>query len=361
MPFVTNPQELLLELDENLLVRGQSGFLEHCDFLPEHIESGSTLTEALKRLWNADVQQICKEAGESGKTLEYQILVNSNSVQQWYTLKAEPIIADHAIQGTLLRIHNSSLEKRNEMQKKLHEKMSNISLMAGQIAHKLNNPLAAVLNRVGSLLVTDLEDASVPVIRSELELIQEQIYSMSIITNALVAFSKESATRFSSLQINDIIEKSIELSRLLQMHSNVNYNIKLSSNLPPILGNEITLEQSFINVIRNALESMPNGGEFRVTSEMDSLSDEYIRITFQDTGCGISKNNIELVFDPFFKTKDENHSGLGLSISYGIIANHNGIIELNSTPDHGTTVTVLLPRYNAGGFINKGMEHERIY
>ncbi len=334
---------LILELDPKQAVESFSGSLENCDSLLSDIKPGMSLSEALKRLWNVDIEDMCNDAYLHGRTASYEIPVQCNTVQHWYLITASPRVSNQIINGVSLNVRDNTLVKRNERQLLLHDKMGNIALLASQVAHKLNNPLAAVLNHVGSLLVTDLSDENLFRVKSKLELMQEQIYSMSVITNALVAFSKESGVNFRSLDVNEIVQKSVELSHLLQIKSNITYHVTLLPNLPQVLGNEITLEQSFINIIRNALEAMPDGGEFTITTNLDPLSNDYICVSFQDTGYGIEKQYQDQVFDPFFKTKDENHSGLGLSISYGIIANHNGSIEFNSEPDKGTKVTVLLP------------------
>jgi len=266
-----------------------------------------------------------------------------DGIEFWFSITAEPHVVDFKITGVVLTIKDLTLQKRRQRQDLLHEKMTNIALLAAQVAHKLNNPLAAVLNRIGSLLINDIDSVNIARVRGELELVQEQIYSMSVITNALVSFSKESEASFRLLDINDIVDKSIELSKLLQIQNNIEYQINLNPKIPQIRGSEITLEQCIINIIRNALEAMPTGGVFSISTRLDKLSPDYINIIFQDTGNGIAKESIDKIFDPFFKTKDENHSGLGLSISYGIIANHKGSIEISSKPSGGTRVFILLP------------------
>ncbi|HPN42431.1 MAG TPA: ATP-binding protein [bacterium] len=336
-------RKMVIRLDPKLAVVEINGSLDSLKITGEKSFVKKSLNEKFNLFRNDDLDKICLAAIEHGKTSEIEISLPNDDIIYWYSLVAEPEIAERTITGARLIVSDITLKKRQERHKVLHEKMLSIALLAAQVAHKLNNPLAAVLNRVGSVLVNEIESGNITRIKNELELIQEQIYSMSVITNALVSFSKESESTYYLLDINDIVEKSIELSKLLQIQSNIQYKVHLEPNLPVIRGSEVTLEQCIINIIRNALEAMPNSGVFTVSTGYDKLSDDYISIIFHDTGIGIPEEQLEFVFDPFYKTKDESHSGLGLSISYGIIANHKGSIDIISKPGKGTTVVILLP------------------
>jgi len=113
-------------------------------------------------------------------------------------------------------------------------------------------------------------------------------------------------------------------------------------DLPEILMDASQIEQVLINMMINASQAMPQGGELVISTGMDESGDHiYIRI--KDTGCGIPEENIEKLFDPFFSTKGHKGTGLGLSVSYGIIRSHSGEIEVESKPGSGTTFTITLP------------------
>ncbi|MBN2410743.1 hypothetical protein JXQ31_03555 [candidate division KSB1 bacterium] len=340
---ITEPQKLVIQLDRNLIINDFTGYLDHQKDFSGKIAKNKSIREISDQFCDDKIIKLCLQAVENGKTETVEISIPYNNINFWFSITTEPLVKDSKISGVVFTIKDLTLQKRRQHHDLLHEKMTNISLLAAQVAHKLNNPLAAVLNRIGSLLINNIDAENIARVRGELELVQEQIYSMSVITNALVSFSKESETSFRILDINDIVEKSIELSRLLLSRRNIEYKISLDPEIPPVLGSEITLEQCIINIIRNALEAMPSCGIFSITTTVDKLSSDYINIILKDTGVGIEEEYIEQVFDPFFKTKDENHSGLGLSISYGIIANHNGSIEISSKPNSGTTVLILLP------------------
>jgi signal transduction histidine kinase len=260
-------------------------------------------------------------------------------------MTVEPLVRDLRVTGIVLNIRDITEQNRMTHQKALKEKMDNLASLAAHIADKMNNPLATILNRIGSLLVTEFKPDDLQNIRYELESIQELIYNMSVITNALEAFSNVSTDNFRILHVNYIVEKAVQISKLLQLHENISYKVELTDDLPPILGSEITLEQCLINIIRNAIEAMPdkNDGLLKVTTGRDKHQPKFVTITITDNGIGIPKENLNRVFDPFFRTKNEGHSGLGLSVGYGIIASHNGKIDINSPANKGTRVSISLP------------------
>ena len=332
-----------INLYRKLQIIDSDGLLLQSKKLAKELEPNAYLPAALNRFWNKDLDHICKNALNDGKTSSAKLSLNGPGETLWISATAEPSIEDASVKGLILGFRDITGEMRLQKQKSLNEKMTNISLVAAQIAHEINNPLAAILNRIGCLLVEDLASKDLPNLRAELELLQEQIHSMSIITNSLVAFSEESARHFKIVFLSDIILKSIELCKLLQRNRKIKYEIDIDNHLPPIRGSEITLEQCLINIIRNSIEAMPKGGIIWISTRVDKDLPQFINIEIKDNGIGIPKDNIDKIFDPFYKTKSENHLGLGLSSSYGIIANHNGSMEIKSNEYEGTIVNILLP------------------
>lgn len=324
------------------IVRAQAMWFKKQEF-SKGLKRGQSFAEALPSIWDEHLAKLCKECLSGGITHCIETTVVRASSIVWLEILIEPWIKKSRIAGLVLTFKDITLEKRIERHHALREKMLAISLIAAEVAHQFNNPLSAILNRIGSILIQDFNKLDLDYTRNELLIIQEQVYTMSVLTNSLVAFSKESAATYRFVKINEVVKKAVELAKLLQGKNTINYRLDLDENLPPILGSEITLEQCLINIIRNSLEAMPQGGTLTIITTRDHLSDRFINIRLSDTGPGIPESDLEHVFEPFFKTKDDRHSGLGLSISYGIVANHDGSIEINSLVGKGTEVSVLLP------------------
>ncbi len=191
-------------------------------------------------------------------------------------------------------------------------------------------------------MVQEPEKIDVHELRRELAEIQEQLYQIAVVTNALTAFSGSGNRDFKLIQLNRIVESTHHLLQLLYAQKEIRYRLELDENLPRILGNEVTLEQALINICSNAVEAMPERGELSIITRVDDQFRDFVNIVVSDTGIGIPAEALDDVFEPFYTTK-EGHRGLGLTVCYGIISNHNGNIELTSQPGAGTTVTVMLP------------------
>ena len=335
-------QEIVL--DKNFKIVETRGRLFQTRGYLKAFEIGDSLENVLTKFWNEDMAARCRLAIEKAKTFKRVYKINPRRRNPLsISITIEPRVERGRIVGAVFRARDITRETRQEYQQALREKMSQLSILAAQIADRLNNPLASVLNRIGYLLVDDFANLDFSHLRRELESIQDQLYSMSLITNALQSFSRESPADFRPLQINEVLSKTIDISKLLQIQGNINYIIDLADNLPLVFGSEITLEQAFLNIIRNALEAMPEGGVLSVSSCLDEVTGKHVLISIKDNGEGISQENLARVFDPFFKTKNDSHPGLGLSISYGIITSHKGHIEIMSKKTKGTKVIVLLP------------------
>lgn len=332
--------------DRELTVQNSSGnlFMEH-GFITS-ITIGKPLESQSFRLWDKTVEQrahlVLDEGKSYSKVLNFKV---SSHNPLSMLISMEPLVKDGKIEGVKFSGKNISESVRLQNQDVIRDKMAHLSILAAKISDKLNNPLASVLNRIGYLLVEDWEMLGAEKLKSELEVIQDQLFSMSLITNALQSFSKDSNLDLDYVNINDILTNTIELSKFLRIQGNVEYKINLESALPPIIGCEITLEQALLVIVQNALEAMPKGGTLTISSACDEISRNYINIIIKDNGIGIPKKDMDHIFDPFFKTKDEKHPGLGLSICYGIIMNHRGSIEIISREKKGTKVSVLLPIY----------------
>jgi two-component system NtrC family sensor kinase len=216
--------------------------------------------------------------------------------------------------------------------------MAAIGELAANVAHEVNNPLTSVLGYTTHLLKTlDLPESP----KRILGMMEQETLRVRKIIRNLLDFSRQKA---SWMQPSDIIApRKQRLSfRARQSHHRQNHEYSASPVLVSIDANE--MKQVFINIINNALQAMPQGGDLRIRLTTDG--DQEALIEFADTGIGILPGNMKKIFEPFFSTKENGDgTGLGLSITYRIVQNHGGRIEVESEVGKGSVFKVFLPLY----------------
>jgi signal transduction histidine kinase/ActR/RegA family two-component response regulator len=219
-------------------------------------------------------------------------------------------------------------------------KLSALGELIAGVAHELNNPLTTVIGR-SELMLQDIQDENV---RKNLEKILDQGQRASKIVKNLLSFARQKPPEKRPCNINDIFNMVMEMRGYDLKMSNIEVKTELNPDLPNIMADTTQLEQVFLNIVNNAHQAMAaqdRPGTLTVSTRLDG---DKFKIEFNDTGPGISPENVERIFDPFFTTKAESKgTGLGLSISYGIVKAHDGDIYVRSKLGEGTTFIVELP------------------
>lgn len=222
------------------------------------------------------------------------------------------------------------------------EKMSSIGLLAAGVAHEVNTPLA-VISSYAQLLSKQLQGDEK---RSALmEKITKQTFRASEIVNNLLNFSRTSGTEFGSVDVNKVIHDTLALLEHQFKTAQIRVAGELEATLPAIYGNQGKLQQVFLNLFLNAKDAMPQGGTLTVRTTV--ARDVCIEVI--DTGSGIAPEHIHRIYDPFFTTKlrpqqgGSGGTGLGLSVTYGIIQEHAGKIRVESKPGAGTCFHMEFP------------------
>lgn len=229
----------------------------------------------------------------------------------------------------------------NKLQAQLvrSEKLASLGELVAGIAHEINNPLTGILVFT-SLLSNDAKLH--PALKSDLATIVRETERCANIVRGLLDFSRESIPRKTLTSLNGIMDASLTLVKHQSMYQNIDIVKNYDQSIPDVMVDHNQVEQVFMNILLNAGQAMPEGGNLTIGSGV-TADEEYAFITITDTGSGISEEIISRVFDPFFTTKENKGTGLGLSVSYGIIKNHGGNIEVQSTVGYGTTFTITLP------------------
>ncbi len=246
------------------------------------------------------------------------------------------------------------VEERTEQLKKTHaqllhkDKMSSLGKLSASVVHEINNPIAGVLNLIvliKRIMEEGSTDQSKEQFRDYLNLMETETRRISRIVSNLLAFSRQSKIEMKPFDLNRLIEKTLLLNSNLFRINRVQSKKDLLENLPQIYGSEDQLQQAFMNFVSNAAEAIEGkgGGTLEITTSY-SPETNLVTIIFRDTGVGIPAENLSVLFEPFFTTKKKGKGvGLGLSVAYGIIQEHGGTIQVESTVGEGTTFEVQLP------------------
>lgn len=218
------------------------------------------------------------------------------------------------------------------------EKLASVGRLSAGIAHEINNPLTGILTFAH--LLRDKENMTVED-KSDIQVIISETTRVSEIVSGLLDFARERPSQKESLDINQVVERTLRLVSSQKQMERVTVLQDLASDLPPVNGDANQLEQVLLNLALNAMEAMPGGG----TLEIRTLArGSRVVITVRDTGCGIKDEHLDEVFEPFFTTKAVGTgTGLGLSVSYGIIEQHDGNLEVESEEGKGTMIKIILP------------------
>lgn len=214
------------------------------------------------------------------------------------------------------------------------EKLAMLGQIAGNMGNELRNPLGVMSNAV-FFLQTVMPDADENV-REYLEIIGKEIDISKNIISDLTDFCQGRSPRIEPVAVHNLIRQSREKCSIPK---NIGFQSDLPETLPKILADPLQMVQVFQNLIANAIQAMPEGGELDITTRR---VDDFVEISVTDTGTGISPENMEKLFQPFFTTKSRG-IGLGLAISQKFVEANGGRIEVESTPGEGSTFTLLLP------------------
>ncbi len=224
------------------------------------------------------------------------------------------------------------------------EKLTSLGKFAAGIAHEVNNPLTSIL--INSHLVAERLEQD-DRLQEHLKLIVDETARCGTIVKGLLDFSRQTPPRKVRTDINEVVERTLRLLKSQIILQKVEVETRLEKDLPELQIDVNQMQQVFANLILNALDAMPGGG--RLTFRTRKLADaERVEVSIADTGRGISKEHLGKVFDPFFTTKGTAGTGLGLSVSYGIVRRHGGTIEVNSEEGRGTAMIIRLPVEKAG-------------
>jgi len=305
--LVNRPVNDLLRHTERL-AQGQLD----CELTPTSNDELGDLMRAFQ-LMTTNLRQARNDLEEWGRTLEEKVQERSEQLQRMQTQL----------------VHT--------------EKLASLGELVAGIAHEINNPLSGIL--IFSSLIA--KDARLdPALKTDIDTISGEAQRCAGIVKGLLEFARDYQPQMIASDINQVLIDSLRLVECQTVFQNVTIVRQFGSNLPEIMADQNHLKQVFINLFINAGQAMQElqQGELQIVTTASDDPAGGIVITIADSGCGVPEEQLGKLFDPFFTTKGTGGTGLGLSVSYGIVQAHGGKITAESAPDKGTTFSIWLPQ-----------------
>jgi len=263
-----------------------------------------------------------------------------------------PLVSrNFSVIGRIIIVDDITERIELESQLSQSEKLSSIGLLAAGVAHEVNTPLA-VISSYAQMLSKQLHGDEK---KSELlEKITRQTFRASEIVNNLLNFSRTSGSEFGELDVNKVVGDTLALLEHQLKSGKVKVQVELDPDLPTVYGNTGKLQQVFLNLFLNAKDAMPQGGTLAIRTSNGAQ----VNVSVSDSGTGIAQEHIARIYDPFFTTKSaegegrRRGTGLGLSVTYGIIQEHAGKIWVESRVGEGTTFHLEFPMLKSRKAVN---------
>jgi len=313
-------------------------------------EDELTGMDSLALVLDEDRAKVREEAikmlnGERSSPYQFRVL-NKAGETRWVmeTVTSIPYRGGRAILGNYMDITErrqaEEREKQLEQELNLAGRLASIGQLAAGVAHEINNPLTGVIGFSHLMLNRDIPDD----MKQDLQVIHSEAQRVAKIVENLLVFAHQRKPGREYANINEIINRVLELRAYEMKVNNIDVENRLSPDLPSTMADAGQLQQVFLNIILNAehfITKAHNKGKLLVKTERIGSN---IRASFTDNGAGISKENLDKIFNPFFTTKDVGDgTGLGLSICHGIITQHNGRIYAESELGKGATFVIEIP------------------
>jgi len=287
----------------------------------------------------------CPQSKIFDLTSSKEYLTEKKIGSKLYEIKYSPILKQDNTKSILAIIRDVSEKRQLEEERAKAQKLESIGILAGGIAHDFNNILTAI---IGNITLSKMLANENTKLVQRLEKSEKACERAQDLARQLLTFAKGGSPVKKHLFLQDLIKETVAFC----LHgSNVNDNLDVPDDLPVIEADPNQIHQVFQNLIINAQQAMPKGGNIFIKAEKVSLNEnsglacsdgDYILVSVKDEGIGISKEHLSKIFDPFFTTKEKG-SGLGLSTTFTIIKRHKGCIYVESEKGKGTTFYIYLP------------------
>jgi PAS domain S-box-containing protein len=261
----------------------------------------------------------------------------------WRTMlgMASPLLdAEGNPAGVIISVRDVTTEKKLEQQIIQSERLAAMGQMIGGFAHELNNPLTSILGMAELLQEGDPNEAA----RKQITILHKEARRAAEIVQNLQYFARPPAPGRSEVNLNDLVQRTVQMQSYPLRKSNITVNFKPEAELPAIVADPNQLMQVFLNLLLNAEQAIRESGQKGTIRVHTGRTPESVSVVFEDDGPGIAQENLAHIFDPFFTTKRPGRgTGLGLSICKTVLREHGGNIDVASAPGGGAVFTITLP------------------
>jgi PAS domain S-box-containing protein len=345
-------EAVLIKLPVNLIVVDHHGKIKLINEYAKQyfgIEESSYLNTPFQGLFllDEDNREACglierALTQERGQTF-YNIPLHRNDSESITNIKTHPIFDESFLIGYYIIIEDITEREKLREQVALSEKLASIGLLSAGVAHEINNPLEIIYNYIRYLKFHSRNKNVTRTVNS----LEEEINSISQIVSNLITFSDSNKHQVEPVDLNELIDSIINLVKYNAKYKNIQISFKKKNNPILLKANKTEIKQVILNLMKNSFEAMPSGGRLNIeTGETNGRDSSLVEITFQDTGGGIKRHNLNDVFLPFYSTKKEMNGnlGLGLSVSYGIVKKYEGTISVRNLNGCGCEFTLRFPQ-----------------
>jgi PAS domain S-box-containing protein len=348
-------QALFDSISDGVVVYGNRGVVQHRNhvcphYFPQETLPGCSCRELFHPEHESAPNECPVERALAGERVEISLSSQlTDGKVRYFDVTATPIEGSKGEQNRALLFLRDVTDKRlQELQLMQAEKLSSIGVLAAGVAHEINNPLSSVAGYAEALLRrfkdehSLTEDPRFDVFPKYLDVIIRESYRCKSTIDCLLSFSRKSDGSVSNININNILNEVLELVRYKSRYEKIEIQTHFQSDLPDVTGDPAGLRQVCMNLLINAHQAIQGAGIVEITTRLTPQS--MVMFEVRDSGCGIAKDVIEQIWDPFFTTKNVGQGiGLGLAVTYNIIKRHGGEISVESQIDKGSKFTVRMP------------------
>jgi len=348
-------QAMFDSISDGVIVYDDSGMVQHRNhvcprYFPQATLPGSSCRELFHPELKSAPHACPVERALTGERVQISLASPSaEGIDRYFDVTATPIEDSKGEQNRVLIFMRDVTEKRlHEMQLIQAEKLSSIGVLAAGVAHEINNPLSSVAGYAEALLRRFNEDRSLPEdprlddFPKYLQVIIRESYRCKGIIDSLLSFSRKSDGSIGNININDVLKEVLELVRYKSRYEKIEVMTNLQDNIPDVIGDPSGIRQVCMNLLLNAHQAIHGAGIVEISTSMNKKS--MVLFEIRDTGCGISKDAIDQIWDPFYTTKDVGKGlGLGLAVTYNIVKRLGGDISVESQVGKGSKFSVRMP------------------